>query len=297
MVTYKLTEAKVSAIKPRLRMLIWLFTVFALYLGSGEAVAFAQSFVSPSLDHGFRLLYDLDFTQAQEEFAAWERQHADDPVGPTAQAAGFLFSELHRLGILESQFYVKDAAFAARPKLAPDPVIRQKFVISLQRAQTLANQRLIKNPKDRDGLFAMELTTGLQADYAALVEKRNFAALGFTRQSTKWARQLLALDPHCYDAYLATGISKYLIGSMAAPVRWFLRLGGVAGDKREGITDLQVTAEKGHYLAPFARILLAIAYVRDNDKARAREVLASLSQEFPQNSLFAREMARLDQSK
>src|SRR5437867_13411788 len=116
MVTYKLTEARVPAIKPRLRMLGWLLTVFAFYVWSGADGAFAQSFVSPSLDHGFRLLYDLDFTQAQEEFAAWERQHADDPVGPTAQAAGFLFSELHRLGILESQFYVKDAAFAARPK-------------------------------------------------------------------------------------------------------------------------------------------------------------------------------------
>ena len=81
---------------------------------------------------------------------------------------------------------------------------------------------------------------------------------------------------------------------MAAPVRWFLRIGGLAGDKKQGLAELQLTAEHGRYLGPFARILLAIAYVRDRDRGRAREVLIALRDEFPQNSLFAREIARLD---
>jgi predicted Zn-dependent protease len=102
------------------------------------------------------------------------------------------------------------------------------------------------------------------------------------------------VDPHCYDAHVATGVSKYIIGTMAAPVRWLLRLGGVAGDKQAGIAELQITAERGHYLAPFARILLAIAYVREKDKAKALDLLASLRSEFPDNPLFAREIARLD---
>ena len=74
---------------------------------------------------------------------------------------------------------------------------------------------------------------------------------------------------------------------MAAPVRWFLRMGGVSGDKKQGIVELQMTADHGHYLGPFARILLAIAYVRDKDNTRARQLLASLRDEFPKNTLFA----------
>jgi hypothetical protein len=54
-----------------------------------------------------------------------------------------------------------------------------------------------------------------------------------------------------------------------------------------------LTAERGQYLAPFARILLAIAYVREKDKPKAREILSSLQSEFPKNPLFAREIARL----
>ena len=63
---------------------------------------------------------------------------------------------------------------------------------------------------------------------------------------------------------------------MAAPIRWLVRIGGLIGDKDQGIAELKLTAERGQYLAPFARILLAIAYVRDKDKPRARELLASL---------------------
>jgi fructose-1,6-bisphosphatase/inositol monophosphatase family enzyme len=55
-----------------------------------------------------------------------------------------------------------------------------------------------------------------------------------------------------------------------------------------------LVAAHGHYLAPFADILLAIAYVREHDKPRARELLASLREEFPANPLFSEEIARLD---
>ena len=38
----------------------------------------------------------------------------------------------------------------------------------------------------------------------------------------------------------------------------------------------------------------AIAYVRDKNHAQARETLLGLQQEFPENRLFAKELARLD---
>ena len=99
--------------------------------------------------------------------------------------------------------------------------------------------------------------------------------------------------PDCNDALLATGFSKYIIGSLIAPLRWILRMGGLAADKQGGLADLQTTADHGHYLAPFARILLAIAYVREKDKPRAVELLTGLQRDFPGNALFPREIARL----
>ena len=251
----------------------------------------------PPLDRGFRLLYNLDFDSAHNVFSEYERSHPDDPLGPTSDAAGLLFSEFHRLGILESQFFEDDKKFDDRPKLSPDPAVRVRFDAAVQDAERLAQARLAKDPKDKNALFAMTLCNGLQADYAALIEKRNIASLRYTKESAKWAQQTLAVDPSLYDAHIAGGISKYIVGSMAAPVRWLVRLGGVSGDKQAGINELKLVAQRGHYLAPFADILLAIAYVRDHDKQHARQLLAQLHDEFPENPLFPQEMARLDQAK
>ena len=249
---------------------------------------------SPSLDQGFQLLYNLEFGRAHRVFLGWEQQHPGDPLGPACDAAGFLFSEFNRLGILESQFLENDKAFDARKKFDPDPKVRDQFNGTLDEAEAEARARLTKDPKDPNALFAMTLSSGLRADYAALIEKRNLASLHFTKEADTWAEQLLAVDPNCYDAHVATGFSKYIIGSMSAPVRWLVRLGGVSGDKQAGIVELKLTAEHGQYLAPFARILLSIAYVRDKDKVRARKILAALRDQFPGNPLFPLEIARLD---
>jgi len=269
------------------------FALFVLVL-TMPALAADVVTARPSLDTGFKLLYSLDFDRAHDFFSAWQREHPEDPMGHVCEAAGVLFSEFNRLGILEAQFYANDKVFEARKKLSPDPAARDRFNAALERAEKMARAQVAKNPKDRDSLFALTLATGLRADYTALIEKHNLASLHYTKESTAWAQQLLAVDPQCYDAHLATGISRYIIGSMAAPVRWILRLGGVSGDKKAGIEELRLTADRGQYLAPFARILLAIAYVREKDNGHAREVLASLRDEFPSNPLFAREIARLD---
>jgi hypothetical protein len=247
------------------------------------------------IDSGFQRLYDLDFPGAQREFASWEKIHPENPMGPVSEAAGILFSEFNRLGVLEAQFYETDSVFAARKKYQPDREQRALFEQRLSSAESLAKVSLSHDSKDRDALLAMTLASGLRSDYAALIEKRNLASLHYTKESSAWADQLLAADPTCYDAHLAGGITKYIVGSMAAPVRWFLRLGGIPGDKASGIADLHKVATQGRLLAPFARILLAIAYVRDKDVPRARAELVSLEKEFPNNPLFSKELARLEE--
>ena len=249
---------------------------------------------SASLEQGYRLMYSLQFDSARLEFSKWENEHAGNALGPVSEAANLLFSEFERLGVLEAQFYVKDSTFEARKKLQPDPDLRARFNATLDRAEAEARQGLAKNERDPDSQFALALVYGLKADYAALVEKQKVASLRFTRQAAEYADNLLKIAPEYYDAYLATGIGKYIVGSAVAPVRWFLEIAGYNADKARGIQELKLTAEKGRFLGPFARILLAIAYLRDNNPGEARRLLAVLQSDFPSNPLFAREIARID---
>src|SRR5712691_2284281 len=120
--------------------------VAALLLGAGAHASDASpdapdTRVSTALDHGFTGLYNLDFAGAQKDFSAWQTQHPDDPVGPVSEAAGLLFSEFNRLGVLEGQFYENDESFLSRSKLSPDPVLRSHFQAALHHAQQLAHNR------------------------------------------------------------------------------------------------------------------------------------------------------------
>src|SRR5438445_13731814 len=84
-----------------------------------------------TLDDGFHLLYNLDFADAHQVFLSWQQGHPDDPMGPACEAAGLLFSEFNRLGVLEAQFYEDDKAFKARKKLRPDPAVSVRFYESI----------------------------------------------------------------------------------------------------------------------------------------------------------------------
>jgi hypothetical protein len=238
-------------------------------------------------------MYNLDFPAAHATFLSYQQAYPTDPMGYVSNAAAYLFSEFDRLHILESDLFVDDKKFDGRKKLTPDPAVKTELEKELARSDQLANKVLAQKPNDQNALFAQLMANGLRGDYAALIEKRNLASLGYMKTSRAIAQTLLTIDPTCYDAYLAVGVENYLLGLNPAPVRWVLRMTGAQTDKQEGLERLHLTAEKGHYLAPFARLLLAVAALRDKDRQTARILLAGLAKEFPGNQLYVAELARI----
>jgi hypothetical protein len=259
-------------------------------------VAFASSLahaVPSSMEDGYRQMYNLDFEGAHRTFEQWQREHPADPLGPVSDAAAYLFGEFDRLHILQSQFFVDDDSFRGMKKPAADPVVKQRFERDLAKGRQLADDILRRSPGDKDATFASVLRMGLRADYLSLIEDRNLQALSEMKTGRALAEKLLAMDPHYYDAYLAVGVENYMLSLKPAPARWVLRLTGARTDKEEGIQKLTLTAQNGHYLQPFARLLLAVANLRDKNVEAARQLLGGLAREFPHNHLYAQELAKL----
>jgi hypothetical protein len=270
--------------------------LIALFFGMSIRRSHAATTVEPAnLEAGYRQMYNLDFDAAHQTFTAWEHSHPEDPLGPVSNAAAYLFAEFDRLHILESELFVDNTKFEHRKSFAPDAQVRDAFENELQRGEQSANRVLEKSPGDHAAIFAKVMVGGLRGDYLALVEKRNLAALSTIKSSRALAEKLLSQDPSYYDAYLAVGVENYLLSANSAPVRWILRLTGARTDKEEGLAKLRLTAQKGHYLAPYARLLLAVAALRDHDLGQARSLLNGLADEFPHNPLYRRELARIDQ--
>lgn len=241
------------------------------------------------LDTGYRQMYNLQFDAAHRTFAQWQEMHPEDPIGPASDAAAYLFTEFNRLHILQSEFFVHDDHFYTDRKLSPDPALKAKFEAALRKADSLA----ARTPGKPDSQFASLLCHGLESDYLALIEKRYTPAFKEMKAARAQAEQLLAAHPEYYDAWIAIGVENYMLSVKPAPLRWLLRLSGGETDGKLGIEKLRLTAEKGHYLAPFARLLLAVAALRDRNKPRARDILASLAREFPNNPLYTQELAGL----
>ena len=257
------------------------------------ACASAQT-VEEALDKSYHEMYNLQFDEALKKADQAKTIDKSDPLPWMAEASAVLFREFDRLHILNSEMFTSDEKFAARSAQSWDAVSKKQFEDALNMADKLAQQTLARDKNNVKALFALTITSGLRADNAALIEKKNLTALSYTRTANGYAERLLARAPDYYDAYVATGMGKYLIGGKSAPVRWVLRLGGLKGDQEEGLRELRLAAAHGRYLAPFARILLAFDDLRHKNKVEARKKLVSLSEQFPNNAHFIEEMGKLD---
>jgi hypothetical protein len=246
----------------------------------------------PELASGFQALYVQNFAEAREKFVAWESQHPDEPFGQVAVAASYLFEELYRQGVLSSDFFLNEKRFLKGIEGKPDPARMKSFQEAIQFARKLARQRLEKDPRDPEGLFALALSAGMESDADMILKKEHLEALKRLKEASAHAKELLAQQPDANDAYVALGTANYIIGSLSGGTRFLLRFGGIHGDKKLGMEQLGNTIEKGRYLQPYAKILLALAARREKQNPLAQKLLLELSQEFPESPLYAAEYAK-----
>jgi hypothetical protein len=244
------------------------------------------------LSAGFHSLYAQDFSDARQKFDAWESQHPEEPFGQVAIAASYLFEELYRQGVLSSDFFLNEKRFLHGIEGKPDPERMKSFQDALDRARTLAKARLAKDKKDPEAIFALTLAAGMESNSDMMLKKKHIESLKRLKEGNEYAKELLTEQPDANDAYVALGSANYIIGSLSGGTRFFLMFGGIHGDKKLGMQQLEKAIDGGRYLQPFAKILLALAARREKQNPIAERLLLELSQEFPESPLYAAEYAK-----
>jgi tetratricopeptide (TPR) repeat protein len=289
--------------------LVWIIAALPLAIALSPALTWAQTppahSAAPSaegpvmeadpsaqlLESGYRRLYELNFAGARTDFVAYQKARPDDPLGKASEAASYLFEQFHARGVLTSEFFVNDATFLGGVSGTAEQNNNPGFVEANSQAREQAKKLLKANPHDIHGLLAITIADGMESDYDAIIIKKQLPGLSMMRQAEAEANTLLAIDPTQQDANVALGMSNYVIGSLPSYKRAFLWFGGLHGDKLRGMDLMGSAAEHGHYLKPFAKVMLALAYEREKKPEKARELLAQLAVEFPNNAVFARELA------
>jgi hypothetical protein len=247
----------------------------------------------PELKEGFRLLYVQKYPEAREKFSGWTSAHPQDPFGFVATAASYLFEEFYRQSVLTSDFFLDDKKFLRGIEGKPDQERVKHFDMELAQARKLADARLYKDKNDAAGLFALTLAAGMESNADSILEKKHIDGLKRMKEANEHAKLLLEQRPDANDAWVAPGSADYIIGCLSGGTRMVLWFGGIHGDKKLGMELVQKTAEKGRYLEPFAKVLLALAARREKQDALALKLLHELTEEFPDSPLFAAEYAKV----
>ena len=190
-----------------------------------------------------------DFAATHETLDRIVAAHPQDPLPYAFRAAGYLFSELDRMGTLAGEFLSADDWAYDKKKKAPDPAVRAQMQKALSRRRKAAARPRSRSTRTiKNALFALTIAQGVTADYMALVDKRQFGSLSPSKLSNNYAQRLLKLDPKFYDAYLTAGFSEYVLGSLPFFVRWFVHWDNVNGNKEAGKQHLELGRARGPLL-------------------------------------------------
>jgi hypothetical protein len=262
-------------------------------LASCIALLLAFQSEAATIEHALNRMYNFDFNGADREMDTYIAEHPQDALGYSFRGASLLFRELDRLAILEGEFFASNKRIADKKQLSPDARIKERFLAAIEQSKSLAKAKLAVDGNDKMAIFALCLDAGLITDYMGLIEKRQLGSLSYAKESHSYAVKLLKLDPGFTDAYLTTGLTEYLLGSVPFFVKWFVRFEEAEGDKAVAVTRLKSVVEKGKYLGPFAKILLAIIDLREKRPMGAEMKLVELSRDFPENQLFKKELEKL----
>ncbi len=238
-------------------------------------------------------MYELQFPAARQVFDSYIHDHPGDPMGQVSLAASYLFEEFNDHGVFTSAFFLNDKKLLGG---IPDPghdADQARFLNADARARRMARRLLKVNPNDAIGLYVLTLATGMEADYQALIAKNDLSSVLLLHRTQESARKLLAVDPRADDAYLALGAANYIIGCLPGYKRFFLSLGGIHGSRSLGMRQLKMAADDGHYLRPFAKVMLALAALREKQPGMARQLFSELHAQFPKNAVFTSELAKL----
>lgn len=257
---------------------------------TGEArsgAARAESLRVQGLEHG----YNLDYPEA---LAAFREAIAADPGDSTNErlaAATIWMRLLFEQGAVTVDDYLGQAR-ANIPRRKPSPDLVAAFRHHLDRATTLAEQRLRRNRGDADAHFQVGAAAALQASYVATVEGRVRDSIGAARRAYHAHERCLDLDPSRADAGLTVGLYRYGISSLSLPLRLLARLAGFGSGRASGLRLVEAAAAAHSSDAQTnALFTLVLIYNREGRHAEAAQIVERLQRQYPRNRLLWLEAA------
>jgi len=241
---------------------------------------------------GLELFYNLDYDDAIAVFEKLRHAEPTNPAWHNHLAMTYFYKALYVAGVLQGDLFSASNRFFNK-KAEFDPALKQRFQQANEAAVRLCEQRLKKNGKAQEALYACGVAYATRATFLGLIERSKLGFVGSANKANDFHSRLLQLNSRYYDAYLVPGIYDFVLGSLPAPLKFLLYFAGLSGDKERGLKAVQSAAQWGEYAREDAKIVLTVMYRREKRYDDARRTLRDLEALFPRNYLLPLEIASL----
>jgi tetratricopeptide (TPR) repeat protein len=252
--------------------------------------------VDPLNEEAFDAFYNLEYDKSIQDFQKVVDRHPGDPFAVNHLITALIFSELNRMGALNTGEYANDS-FVAQGHRPADPKAKQQIKQLIDRALKLEDARLEKNSDDVDALYARGVTRGQFALYTALIERAWFSALRNAVGARHDHERVLELSPNYIDAKLIVGSHNYVMGSLPWAVKVAVSLVGLSGSKEKGIQYLYDAAHSTGETSIDSKIALLVFLRRERRFDEALTVVRELQPRYPKNYLLLLEEGNLQRAR
>ena len=229
--------------------------------------------------------YNLDYPEALEAFRAAMDLDPEDPAPHRLFAATLWIKALFAQGAVTADDYLGQARSSVT-RTPPPAEVDKAFRDHLQRAVTLAERAVERNPKDADAHFQLGAAHSFLASYIATVEGRGLAGFGAARRAYDQHERVLALDPGRKDARMVVGTYRYGVSTLSWPWRLAAGLAGFGGGRDRGIRMVEDAAAFESDVQTNALFALIVIYNREQRYDDALRVIARLQRMYPRNRLL-----------
>jgi len=230
-------------------------------------------------------LYNLDHAEALADFRQAAAADPQDAAAYRGVATMLWLSITFARGNMTVDDYIgRVTKPTGTNKQAPTETVTA-FRDAIEKAIALARQRIAKNANDADAHYQLGAAVGLRASYTATVDGSVVGAFRAAREAYDEHEQVLTLEPRRKDAGLIVGTYRYIVATLALPLRWMAYVAGFGGGREKGLRLIEEAAGFGGENQTDARFALVLIYNREKQYNEALAVLAQLRQQYPQNRL------------
>jgi len=273
----------------------WLLVVVASLLWPvGRHMAQTQGAYEKALERAVVTMYAIDYDRAAQQFEEAIRLDPGNPRAYLYLATSYWMKTLYvQNSLLTTAFGLPPDPYSPSPTTAFPPELRNQFEAAVRRMKEKANAMIAAQPNNAEGHFWLGMAEGSESVFIASVDKKYLAAKGPADRSFDGMEKAAKLDPDFKDPYFSMGMHMHLLGTRGFFTRMLLKMMGYRVSKEEGRKYVELAAAQGRYVRDDARLGLVLCHIREENWKLALSTAGQVLQKFPQDSLLALVIGRI----